>query len=89
MDQTRAESTRATAANGTSKNRRNGKRNPDRRRQPDPVATDPLLSRGRPGNLEAERNVLGSILLKPDVCDDVALLVRPEDFADEARLLSQ
>ena len=84
MDQTRAESTRAAAANGTSKNRRNGKRNPDRRRQPDPAATDPLLSRGRPGNLEAERNVLGSILLKPDVCDDVALLVRPEDFADEA-----
>ena len=84
MDQTRAESTRAAAANGTSKNRRNGKRNPDRRRQPDPAGTDPLLSRGRPGNLEAERNVLGSILLKPDVCDDVALLVRPEDFADEA-----
>lgn len=39
---------------------------------------------GRPGNIEAEKNVLGSILLKPDVCDDVALSVRSEDFSDEA-----
>ncbi|MFM8892888.1 MAG: DnaB-like helicase N-terminal domain-containing protein, partial [Planctomycetia bacterium] len=28
--------------------------------------------------------MLGSILLKPDVCDDIALVVRPDDFADEA-----
>jgi replicative DNA helicase len=41
-------------------------------------------SRERPANVDAERAVLGSILLKPDVCDDVTLLVRPEDFADEA-----
>jgi replicative DNA helicase len=41
-------------------------------------------SRERPANVDAERAVLGSILLKPDVCDDVALLVRPDDFADEA-----
>jgi replicative DNA helicase len=34
--------------------------------------------------VDAERAVLGSILLKPDVCDDVALLIRPEDFADDA-----
>lgn len=40
--------------------------------------------RERPANVDAERAVLGSILLKPDVCDDVALAVRPEDFADEA-----
>ena len=44
----------------------------------------PLTDRERPANVDAERAVLGSILLKPDVCDDVSLLVRPDDFADEA-----
>lgn len=44
----------------------------------------PLDGRERPANVDAERAVLGSILLKPDVCDDVALAVRPDDFADEA-----
>jgi replicative DNA helicase len=42
-----------------------------------------LLDRQPPCNLEAERAVLGSVLLKPDVCDDVVLIVRPEDFYDE------
>jgi replicative DNA helicase len=46
-----------------------------------------LADRERPANVDAERAVLGSILLKPDVCDDVALLVRPDDFADEAHQL--
>jgi len=40
--------------------------------------------RERPVDLAAERGVLGSIFLKPDACDDVALVLRPEDFADEA-----
>lgn len=84
MDQTRAGSTRAAPTNSTSKKRRSGVQTRDRQRHSEPVATEPPLSRGRPGNFEAERNVLGSILLKPDVCDDVALLVRPEDFSDEA-----
>jgi replicative DNA helicase len=43
--------------------------------------------RDRPMNHDAERAVLGSILLKPDCCDDVALVVRPDDFADEAHQL--
>ena len=43
-----------------------------------------LEGRDRPVNADAERAVLGSILIKPDVCDDVALVVRPEDFFDEA-----
>jgi len=47
-------------------------------------AVMPLQDQDRPANLDAERAVLGSILLKPDVCDDVALLVRPDDFSDEA-----
>lgn len=38
----------------------------------------------RPANIDAERGVLGSILLKPDVCDDVSLVIRVEDFADES-----
>ncbi|MFM7077195.1 MAG: DnaB-like helicase N-terminal domain-containing protein, partial [Planctomycetaceae bacterium] len=37
-----------------------------------------------PVDLEAERGVLGSIFLKPDVCDDISLVIRPADFADES-----
>ena len=48
------------------------------------AAAPPLEGRDRPTNADAERAVLGSILIKPDVCDDVALVVRPEDFFDEA-----
>ncbi|MCE9545826.1 MAG: replicative DNA helicase [Planctomycetia bacterium] len=43
-----------------------------------------LLDRQPPCNLEAERSVLGSILLLPEACDDVALLLRPDDFYDDA-----
>jgi replicative DNA helicase len=55
-----------------------------RRGPPDGVARD---GRDRPANVDAERAVLGSILLKPDVCDDVALLIRADDFSDEAHQL--
>jgi replicative DNA helicase len=47
-----------------------------------PVAA--LDDRERPANVDAERAVLGSILLKPDVCDDVALVIKADDFFDEA-----
>jgi len=43
-----------------------------------------ILDRQPPRSLEAERAVLGSIILLPEVCDDVALLLRPDDFYDEA-----
>jgi replicative DNA helicase len=43
-----------------------------------------ILDRTPPRSLEAERSVLGSILLLPDCCDDVAMVVRPEDFYDES-----
>jgi replicative DNA helicase len=43
-----------------------------------------ILDRQPPCNLEAERGVLGSILLLPSVCDDVALILRPEDFYDDS-----
>jgi replicative DNA helicase len=48
-----------------------------------PVSAE-ILDRRPPCNIEAEKGVLGSILLLPDVCDEVALIVRPTDFYDEA-----
>src|SRR5438128_2590736 len=41
-----------------------------------------LLDRQPPRSIEAERAVIGSLLLLPEACDEVALLVRPEDFYD-------
>jgi replicative DNA helicase len=43
-----------------------------------------LLERQPPRSIEAERAVIGSLLLLPEVCDEVALLVRPDDFYDDA-----
>jgi replicative DNA helicase len=43
-----------------------------------------ILDRQPPCNLDAERGVLGSILLLPIVCDEVALILRAEDFYDES-----
>lgn len=54
------------------------------RRESKPLVTSEILDRQPPRNLEAERGVLGSILLLPDCCDDVALILRADDFYDEA-----
>ncbi len=43
-----------------------------------------LLDRQFPQNIEAERAVLGSIMLLPEVFDEVALVIRPADFYDDA-----
>jgi replicative DNA helicase len=43
-----------------------------------------ILDRQPPCNLDAEKGVLGSIMLLPEVCDEIALIVRPHDFYDEA-----
>jgi replicative DNA helicase len=48
------------------------------------AAATELLDRQPPRSLEAEKAVLGSILLLPTVADDVALVVRPDDFYDDA-----
>jgi replicative DNA helicase len=61
-----------------------GRRTDSPRRNGPPEKPAPLFDRAPPFDLEAEISVLGSIMLLPDVCDDVALLLRPDDFHDEA-----
>ncbi len=56
----------------------------DGKRDRRPAVTAEILDRQPPRNLEAEKGVLGSILLLPDVCDDVALVLRADDFYDDA-----
>lgn len=48
------------------------------------AVTSEILDRQPPLDLDAELGVLGSILLKPDACDDVALILRSDDFYDDA-----
>lgn len=43
-----------------------------------------LLDRTPPHSLEAEQAVLGSLLLDPQMCDEVATILRPEDFYADA-----
>ena len=47
-------------------------------------APSEILDRLPPHNLDAERNVLGSLILNPNYCDEVVLIVRPDDFYVEA-----
>jgi len=49
-----------------------------------PRVSAELLDRTPPHNLEAERGVLGSVLLDTELLDDLALLLRPEDFYSDA-----
>jgi replicative DNA helicase len=41
-----------------------------------------LLDRQPPRSIEAERAIIGSLLLLPEACDEVALIVRADDFYD-------
>jgi replicative DNA helicase len=47
------------------------------------VDTD-ILGRQPPYDSQAEIGVLGSIMLLPDVLDDVVMIIRPDDFYDDA-----
>ncbi len=42
------------------------------------------LDRLPPQNLDAEKGVLGSLLLDPDMCDEIALILRADDFYADA-----
>jgi replicative DNA helicase len=46
--------------------------------------TSEILDRLPPHNLDAEKGVLGSVLINPNMCDEVALIVRPDDFYADA-----
>ena len=43
-----------------------------------------VIDRQPPYDSSAEIGVLGSIVLLPDVLDDVVLILRPDDFHDDA-----
>jgi replicative DNA helicase len=45
-----------------------------------------LFQRQPPFDLQAEIGVLGSVVLLPDVLDDVIMIIRPADFYDEAHI---
>lgn len=49
-----------------------------------PKKPEPILDRTPPCDVSAEIAVLGSILLMPDVCDDLALVLKADDFYDDA-----
>lgn len=75
---------------GTSSSRGSSGKKPWRKkftRRDKPAAT---IDRQPPFNLEAEIGVIGSMMLMPDVCDDIVNLIRPDDFYDDAhRILFQ
>lgn len=50
-------------------------------------SADRLLERQPPQAVEAEKAVLGSLLLLPEVCDEVALILRADDFYDDANAI--
>lgn len=49
-----------------------------------PIQASELIDKQLPYSLEAEKCVLGSVLISPDACDDVSLIIRPDDFYDDA-----
>jgi replicative DNA helicase len=49
-----------------------------------PRLSSEILDRLPPQNLEAEKGVLGSLLLDPQMCDEIALMLRPGDFYADA-----
>lgn len=57
------------------------------RRKPRKENATEILARQPPFDLEAEMGVLGSVLLLPEACDDIASILREDDFYDDANRL--
>ena len=54
---------------------------PKKKKKTAPTSSDvDSVERALPCNIDAERGVIGAILLDPQLCDDVATIVRPNDF---------
>lgn len=53
-------------------------------RKDKPKETQPILDRTPPCDVSAEIAVLGSILLLPDVVDDLVMILKSDDFYDDA-----
>ncbi len=53
-------------------------------RSDDTRPSQPILDRQPPCDVSAEMAVLGSILLMPDICNDLVLNLKPDDFYDDA-----
>ncbi|MEX0791490.1 MAG: replicative DNA helicase [Pirellulaceae bacterium] len=52
--------------------------------RPEQISPEKLFDNQPPCSIEAEYCVLGSIMLLPDVIDDVIMVIRPDDFYDDA-----
>jgi len=63
--------------------RADGPRQADGGKQPAKVTSE-ILDRQPPQSLETEKGVLGSLLIDPQLIDDVALILRPDDFYADA-----
>ncbi|XZE51357.1 replicative DNA helicase [Planctomycetaceae bacterium SH139] len=61
-----------------------GQKNKRRIDRPKRSSTADILKRQPPFDVEAEMCVLGSILILPEVLDDVAVILRADDFYDDA-----
>ena len=55
-----------------------------RKRPADLPKAEEILDRAPPCDISAEMGVLGSILIMPDVCDDLTMVLRADDFYDDA-----
>ncbi len=58
--------------------------NGDGRNRAGPRVSSEILDRLPPQSLEAEKGVLGSLLIDPQICDEIALMLRPDDFYADA-----
>lgn len=65
--------------------RKNGRNKSNRTRRDRPTdESGQILDRSLPLDMTAERAVLGSMLLNPDVVNDLTLILRSDDFFDDA-----